>query len=105
MNYPLTDRRAEAYVHAMKGKPFAFVAVSPSESICGIRGALGLAIANDPGYMPVPLGWAHYDTFEGAQDHVDHLNKHIGLTDEQATFVQISTMGGVRYHVPAPADV
>ena len=97
MNFPLTDRRAESYQIAMKDRPFAFVAVLPSEPMEGVQGALGLAIANERGYMPVPLGWARYERFSAAQKHVDHLNDFIGRTDDQATFIQISTMGGVRY--------
>ncbi len=103
MSNPLTNRRAEAYVAAMRGRAFAFVAVLPSEPVEGlqIQGALGLAIANDRGFMPVPLGWAYYETFTAAQDHAEHLNKHIGLIDDQASMIQISTMGGIRYEPPA----
>ena len=106
MTEPLTTGRAEAYVEASKNQnqgPIAFVGVTPQEEdrLGGIYGALGIAIANELGYMPVPIGWARYSSLDAARDHADKLNKHIGLSDDEATRIIFSTMGGRRYTVLA----
>jgi hypothetical protein len=94
----LSDSRAEAYKRAYADRgEIAFVAVTPSEKMEGIRGALALAIANERGYTPIPLGWARYASHDAAADHADHLNRAIGLSDNAATMIIISTMGGRRY--------
>lgn len=103
--FPLTDRRAEAYasVWAEKKKVFAFVAVLPNEKIDGINGALGMAIANERGYMPVPLGWASYANFEAASDHAEHLNKAVlKLDNDEAFKIIASSMGGLFYTPKGP---
>ena len=101
---PLSDLRAQAYVKALEARgrgPFAFVGLHPQEEkMEGIHGSLGLAVANERGYTPVPLAWARYASQDAASDHADHLNKLIGLDAEQATLIIISTMGGVRYVAP-----
>jgi hypothetical protein len=105
VNHLLTDRRAEAYakVWAEKGKTFAFVAVLPQEDIEGVGAALGMAIANERGYMPVPLGWAAYATFDAASDHADHLNETVLKIDNDEAFkIVASTMDGMRYTAPTP---
>lgn len=93
--FPLTFLRAEAYAEAAadRGK-VAFVAVIPQENLAGINGALGLAIANELGYFPVPLGWARYTSFDAAANHADILNNHLGHDDGTAFEIICSTMGG-----------
>lgn len=95
---PLTTHRAEAYRDACADRgPIAFVAVMPDENLPGIQGALGVAVANERGYFPVPLGWARYATRDAAAEHAEHLNRHLGLGDEAAWQIIASTMGGRRY--------
>lgn len=94
----LTTQRAEAYRKACAERgPIAFVAIMPDEACAEIQGALGVAVANERGYFPVPLGWARYATYEAAADHAEHLNRHLGLDAETAFQIIASTMGGRRY--------
>lgn len=65
----------------------------------GKRGALGeppfglgIAIANEPKYHPVPIAWCHGDNWEEMAEHADELNRARGLTDEHATEIVISSM-------------
>lgn len=98
--FPLTDRRAEAYAHVWgeKNKAFAFVAVLPNEKIDDVHGALGMAVANERGYMPVPLGWASYASFDAASDHAEHLNLTVlNLDNDEAFKIIASSMGGMFY--------
>lgn len=105
-SFPLSAMRAEAYQKACAERgAIAFVAVSPppGEEIPGVQGALGVAIANERGYSPIPLGWARYATWDGAQEHADALNRDVlKLTDLQAVEIVASTMGGRFYHAPKP---
>jgi hypothetical protein len=98
---PLLQHRAEAYAKAVAGEdrgPIAFVAVMPHEAPPGYNGALGVAIANERGYHPVPLGWARYTSFESAADHADFLNEEVLKNSDMESFrIIASTMGGLRY--------
>ena len=94
----LSEARAEAYREACADRgPIAFVAVPPHEDVPGINGALGVAIANERGYHPVPLGWARYATMDAAEFHAECLNIHLGVTGERAFQIIASTMGGKRF--------
>lgn len=97
--YNLTDTRAKSYQTACADRgQIAFVATSPDEALPGIQGAIGVAVANERGYFPVPLGWARYATYDSAADHADYLNeKVLGLTVDDAFAIIASTMGGKRY--------
>lgn len=100
MTQPLTTQRAEAYRDALAARnrgPIAFVAVTPNEECPGVHAALGIAVANERGYMPVPLGWAAFETWEAAESNVDELNKHLGLDRMEGLKIIASTMGGMRY--------
>lgn len=79
---------------AVAKKPdWCFVAVMGEH--CGAR--LGIAIANEQGYWPIPEYWANADTLPELQAHADELNKAEGLTLQDAMLIQVSTMGGRRY--------
>jgi hypothetical protein len=70
------------------GKVWAFVAAYPPRTdICG----LGIAIANEPGFYPVPLTWAN-GTFDEMSDHADELNLAEGLNIMAATKIVLSSM-------------
>lgn len=69
-----------------RGKPYAFVPVLHDTGYI-----LGVAVANEPGYSPITG-----KTFEDrgrAREWADGLNKHIGLSDEQAMAIVLSSMG------------
>lgn len=72
------------------GKVWAFAPVVPN--VPGPLFGLGVAIANEPGYIPIPLHWVHADTYEEAADHADELNRAEGLDDKTAYRIIASTM-------------
>jgi hypothetical protein len=72
------------------GKDYAFVAVYSD----GIP-ALGIAVANEPGYHPTTKKLHSYDE---ANKWADELNAHIGLSKDRASELIISTMGGRAYY-------
>jgi hypothetical protein len=74
----------------VKGKVWAFVAVTGEHY--GAR--LGIAIANENGYNPVPEFWAHADTHDEMQAHADELNEKEGKDKRLAAEIVCSTMGG-----------
>lgn len=72
----------------MSGKAYAYVAV-----MSGNTYGLGLAVANEAGYNPIPLQWAQADSFDAAHDMADELNRDkLGLNDMAATRIVCSTM-------------
>jgi hypothetical protein len=74
---------------AFKGKLFAFVAVVTKFGI-----GLGVAVANEKGYSPVPFTWAHSDTYEEMAKHAEDLNKRLGLDIRTETKIVCSSMRG-----------
>jgi len=85
------EGRFEAGVdEAMKGKVFAFVAVVGKN----FPARLGLAVANERGYNPVPEFWSHADDLHELQAHADELNEAMGINRELAANIVCSTMGG-----------
>jgi hypothetical protein len=106
-SFPLTLSRAEAYREACADRgAIAFVAVLPpeDEKIDGFHAALGIAIANERGYTPVPMGWARFTSWDAAEANANQLNKHLGLDALEEMRIVASTMGGRRYTAP-PATV
>jgi len=45
---------------------------------------LGLAVANEPGYYPIPLHWCHGDNRDELQKHADELNAELFGIDRRA---------------------
>lgn len=75
-----------------QGKVWAFIAtMSP---IHKDRYGLGVAIANEPGYYPIPLTWANSDSWDSMSDHATELNRDMGLTAINEARIICSTMGG-----------
>lgn len=100
MTKPLPDARIEAYRRVMSEdgiRPIAFVAVLPEQSVPGVQGGLGIAVANEAGYTPIPLAWARFESFEAAQEDADRINKALGLDADRAFAIIASTMGGKRF--------
>ena len=58
---------------------------------------LGVAVANEQGYNPIP-GKTFTDQAE-AKQWADGLNKHIGRDDDSVTAIICSSMGGRRVEV------
>jgi hypothetical protein len=79
---------------AFPGKVYAFVAV-----IGGGGWQLGLAIANEGGYNPIP--GKTFATQSEAKEWADGLNKHIGRDEDSVLSIVGSTMGGRRVEVVA----
>lgn len=95
------EGRLEAGVdEIMAGKLFAFVAVVGKN----YPWRLGLAVANERGYNPVPEFWAHGDDMDAFHAHADELNEAMGLGKDAALRIIASSMGGARYVPPEIAD-
>jgi adenine/guanine phosphoribosyltransferase-like PRPP-binding protein len=75
----------------VSGKLWAFVAVVDSRGI-----SLGVAVANEPGYMPVPRSFCHGDTYDAMHAHAMELNRDEGLTEEAAMRIICSSMAAGR---------
>lgn len=84
----------------VKNKIWCFVAVTGD--YFGAR--LGVAIANQRGYVPIPEHWAHADYLDQMQHHADELNEAEGLTKLQAAEIVCSTMGGRSLPMVKDAD-
>jgi len=103
MNIALTQARLEGYRDFFANEenrgPIAIVAVV-SEEIAGHFG-LGIAVANERGYNPIPAGWAIFETMEAAEADADRANAQLGHDDLQAFKIVASTMGGKLYRTAA----
>lgn len=73
------------------GKVFAFVPVLGKGGLIG----LGIAVANEAGYNPIPLTWCHGDSWNEMQTHADELNKAEGLGEHDAARIICSTMRAI----------
>ena len=69
------------------GKVFVYVAVTDPH----FGAALGLAVANEHGYTPVPSFWSHSRNYHEMSAHADELNAALGYTKEQALDIITST--------------
>lgn len=72
----------------VKGKAAAFTAAIHSGGM-----GLGLAVANQPGYYPVPLAWCHGDDWNELRKHADALNlEHFDLDAKAASTIVASSI-------------
>lgn len=72
----------------------AFVPVIPKTKDGNIYG-LGVAVANEPGYHPIPLHWAHADSWEEMSAHANELNAELLNLDKDASArIVLSSMRG-----------
>ena len=77
-------------IELSEGKLAALVAVIQPEGI-----GLGLAIANDPGYYPIPRYWCRGNDWSQMKEHADNMNLTLLKLDaEQACKIVASTMRG-----------
>jgi hypothetical protein len=75
----------------VKGKFYAFTAVVNHDKN-GPPFVLGVAIANEPGYYPIPSFWAYSDDYSELSRHADDLNREIGVDEKAAARVVCSSM-------------
>ena len=99
----LSDARRDAFARFFDDEPergpIAFVPVStPEGAVDGCGFSLGIAVANEPGYNPVHLAWARYETWAEAGEDADKLNREIGLDSDTEARIVASTMGGKRFY-------
>lgn len=70
------------------GKVYAYTAVIDKD----YGSALGIAVANEPGYCPINGYWAHSDNYTEMSRHADELNAELGLSLKQAAIIVCSTL-------------
>lgn len=76
----------------VKGKVWAFVPVMNRGA--GPQFQLAVAIANEQGYNPIPVFWAHAESYDEMADHADELNRAEGLSEREAAKIVCSSMNG-----------
>ena len=72
----------------VEGRRWAFVPVI-GESY---EARLGVAVAGEPGYYPIPELWCHADDYEEMRAHADALNAERGLDARSAMPIVASSM-------------
>lgn len=54
---------------------------------------LGIAVANEPGYLPVPLLFCNAERYDEMAEHAEQLNRdELGLDDNAAAKIVCSSM-------------
>lgn len=71
----------------VRGNVWAFVPVTCKHGI-----GLGVAVANEPGYYPVPFDFCHAATWAEMSKHADELNLAEGVDEESAARIICSSM-------------
>lgn len=79
----------------VRGKVFAFTPIV-GKAERGAAATLGVAVANEPGYLPIPTTWCHADSYAEMRAHANELNKAAGLDEESAARIVCSTMAAQR---------
>lgn len=74
----------------VRGKVWCFVNVVGEH----YPARLGIAIANEPGYNPIPEHWCHADSYDELDRHAEDLNLAEGIDVKLAARIVCSTMGG-----------
>ena len=73
-------------------RPWAFAPV-----VLGGGGyGLGVAVAGEPGYYPIPAKWCRADSYEDAAQHAEELNAAHLDPDEAAEIVASSMRAGAK---------
>ena len=85
------------------GKHWAFIPALNKNP--GPPFVLGIAAANEPGYWPIPVNWAHADSYDEMADHADELNEAEGISKDEASRVHISSMAASERAKPKPPSV
>ena len=71
---------------AFAGKRYAYIAIAKG------GWTLGVAVANERGYNPID--GKTFTSQHDAREWAERLNAHIGIDDETASMIVLSTMGG-----------
>lgn len=72
----------------MAGKAYAYTAVMAGDTY-----GLGIAVANERGYLPIPLHWANAETYDAAADMAEVLNRDLlGLSNDAMARIICSSM-------------
>jgi hypothetical protein len=71
------------------GKLWAYVPVSDGTYA---QWGLGIAVANERGYNPIPPYWCHGDNYNQLGDHADLLNERRGMSRDEVARIIASTM-------------
>ncbi len=74
-----------------------------SDDLSGHFG-LGVAVANERGYNPVPAGWAISEDMAKAREEAERLNELLGHSKETSFQIIASTMGGRLYRRAGPIE-
>lgn len=77
-----------------RNKPYAFVAVLVEN--LPFPWGIGIAVENERGYNPVDSKLFNWDSHSAAEDFVDAMNRHIGLSRREALDLVVTTMGRMR---------
>ncbi len=72
----------------VSGKIWCFVNVTGEH----YAARLGVAIANEAGYIPIPEFWCNSDDYNALGAHADKLNADEGIDPLQAARIVCSTM-------------
>lgn len=67
------------------GKRYAYIAVA-----AGNGWQLGIAVSQEQGYSPI--SGVEFDSWDEATKTADGMNDHIGISEAEATLIQVSTM-------------
>ncbi len=70
-----------------QGKQWAYTVVTGEHAM-----GLGIACANERGYCPVPLSWAHADTWDEMEAHAKELNTERGVAPDEVNRIVLSSM-------------
>lgn len=70
-----------------RGKLWAYTPVIDEKGI-----GLGIAVANEAGYNPIPLQWCNGEKYDEVREHADELNAERGLSSDCSMRVVMSTM-------------
>jgi len=95
--YTIEGRYESGFEEATRGKICAFVALAIDSTatikIPGSPFGLGIAVANEQGYTPVPAVWCHSDNMDEMREHAKALNHELfHLDDVTAIEIILSTM-------------
>jgi len=82
----LLDQKVAGMFH---GKQFAYVPIHRDE---GKAWGIGIAVANERGYHAVDGGLFQYESRVEADVFCDGMNRHIGLSQQQALMIIASSM-------------
>lgn len=94
-----TNRRLDAALldqtvaGMLAGRDYAYVPVVAD----GDRWGAGIAVANESGFHPIASEAFLWDDLTPCEEFCDGMNAHIGLSEDRATEIVISTMGGRSY--------